>query len=257
MLNTILGSKGSTSQTFVEGFRVSVTKVVAGPCVVTQIKNMDRDGYWSVQLGFGTRTIKNVSKPVQGHLKGALKEEKRAPRFLREVRLSEEPTFKVGDTVKLSDIFRVGDVVTVTGTSKGKGFASGIKLHGFHGGPKTHGQSDRHRAPGSVGQTTTPGRVYRGKRMAARMGANTVTVSNLHVISIDAEKNEMQISGQLPGNTDGLLTIKKVKSGSLHDLATETVAQVVEGEAPAEGEGEEAKSEAPVAEEKKEETPNA
>ncbi len=258
MMNTILGSKKETNQTFVEGFRVSVTKVVAGPCVVTQIKNMDRDGYWSVQIGFGSRTLKNITKPVLGHLKGALKEEKRAPRFLREVRFSEEPSLKVGDVVALSDIFKLGDVVTVTGTSKGKGFASGIKLHHFRGGPKTHGQSDRERAPGSVGQTTTPGRIYKGKRMAARMGSNTVTVSNLHVVSIDAEKNEMLISGQLPGNVDGLLVIKKIKSGSLSDLATETVAQIVEGEAPAgeEGKAEEGASE-PKVEEKKEETPNA
>ncbi len=253
MINTILGSKRENNQTFLDGFRVSVTKVVAGPCVVTQVKNMDRDGYWSVQLGFGSRRIKNITKSVQGHLKGALKEEKRAPRFLREVRFTEEPTLKVGDVVTLSDVFKVGDVVTVTGTSKGKGFASGIKLHGFRGGPRTHGQSDRERAPGSLGQTTTPGRVYKGKRMAARMGSDTVTVSNLHVVSIDTEKNEMQISGQLPGNVDSLLVIKKIKSGSLSDLATETVAQVVEGEPEAvEGENKEAAAEAPQ-EEKKEE----
>lgn len=256
MINTILGTKLATSQTFLEGFRIPVTKVLAGPCVVTQIKRMESDGYWSVQLGFSTKRAKSTSKPLQGHLKENKKEEK-FPRHLREVRLDSEPEFKVGDIVTLSDIFKPGDVVSASGVSKGKGFASGIKLHGFHGGPKTHGQSDRERAPGSVGQTTTPGRIYKGKRMAARMGTNTTTVINLHVVSTNPEKNEMEISGQIPGNAGSLVVIRKIKSGSLKELEKETVAQVVEGEAPA---GEEVKAEgteAPKEEIKKEETANA
>lgn len=239
MINTILGSKGNSSQTFVEGFKVPVTKVTAGPCVVTHIKNEEKDGYWAIQLGFSSRTLKNTSKPLQGHLKATTKDNK-APRFLREVKVNKEPEQKVGDEIKVADIFKAGDVISVSGISKGKGFAGVVKKHGFRGGPRTHGQSDRERAPGSVGQTTTPGRVYRGKRMAGRMGGEMVTVKNLHVISVNPETNEMEISGQIPGTPGNLITINKIKSGSLKELEHTVVAQVVEGEggeeAPAEGE---------------------
>lgn len=233
MINTILGSKGVNSQTFVEGFRIPVTKVMAGPCVVTQIKKMDKDGYWAVQLGFSSKKAKNTSKPLQGHLKETAKD-KKFSRYLQEVKLDKEPEFKVGDVVTVSDIFKRGDVVAVSGTSKGKGFAGVVKRHHFRGGPRTHGQSDRERAPGSIGQTTTPGRVYRGKRMAGRMGGERVTVKNLHIISVNGESGEIEISGQVPGIIGGFLSIRKIKSGSLKDLEKETVAQVVEGEAPAE-----------------------
>jgi large subunit ribosomal protein L3 len=227
-MNTILASKGSNSQTFVEGFKIAVTKVTAGPCVVTAIKNQDKDGYWAVQLGFAVRAAKNTSKPLQGHLKATLKD-KEYPRFLREVKFEKEPEFKVGDVINVSDIFNAGDIVSVTGITNGKGFAGVVKKHGFRGGPRTHGQSDRERAPGSIGQTTTPGRVYRGKRMAGRMGSETVTIKNLHIISINAETNEVEISGQVPGTTGTLLTINKLKSGSLKDLEREVVAQIAEG----------------------------
>ncbi|HKC04785.1 MAG TPA: 50S ribosomal protein L3 [Patescibacteria group bacterium] len=251
MINTILASKGNSSQTFIEGFRIPVTTAIAGPCVVTQIKHMDRDGYWAVQLGFGTRRTKVTSKPLQGHLKTTSKENA-FPRNLKEVRLENEPEFKVGDIVKASDIFKPGDVISVTGISKGKGFASGIKKYGFRGGPRTHGQSDRERAPGSIGQTTTPGRVYKGKKMAGRMGGEQVTVVNLHIISVNAETGTVEISGQVPGTPGSLISIKKIKSGSLKELEHETVAQVVEGEAPAEGENKEgAPAEASKAEETK------
>lgn len=239
MINTILGSKGVCSQTFVQGLRVPVTKVTAGPCVVTQIKKMDKDGYWAIQLGFSTRRAKNTSKSLQGHLKtnkqinkSTNKEE--YPRFLKEVRLKKEPEFSVGDVINASEIFNRGDVIAVTGISKGKGFAGVVKKWGFHGGPRTHGQSDRERAPGSIGQTTTPGRVYKGKKMAGRMGGGQVTIKNLHVISVDEETGEIEISGQIPGTTGSLVIINKIKAGSLKDLEKEVVAQVVEGEAPAE-----------------------
>ena len=228
MINTILGSKGVSSQTFVEGFRIPVTKVIAGPCVVTQVKKLSSDGYWAIQLGFSSKRAKNTSKPLQGHLKETSKENK-FPRFLREIKADNEPESKVGDVVKVSDIFKVGDIVAVTGISKGKGFAGVVKRHHFRGGPRTHGQSDRERAPGSVGQTTTPGRVYRGKRMAGRMGGEQVTVKNLHIISINPEGSEIEISGQVPGNPGSLVSIRKIKSGSLKELERETVAQVVEG----------------------------
>lgn len=256
MINTILGSKGVNSQTFIEGFRIPVTKVTAGPCVVTQIKNKEKDGYWAIQLGFGTKRSKNTSQPLQGHLKNSSKEEKPTtyPRFLREIRVDKEPEFKVGDIVNVADIFKAGDVVSVSGISKGKGYAGVVKKHGFRGGPRTHGQSDRERAPGSIGQTTTPGRVYKGKRMAGRMGADEVTVMNLHIISVNKETNEVEVSGQIPGRPGTLITIHKIKSGSLKELEHEVVAQVTEGEAPAEEEGKEEKSEESKPEVKAEET---
>lgn len=244
MLNTILGTKKEMSQTFVQGYRVPVTKVLAGPCVVTQIKKMDKDGYWAVQIGFGSRRIKNTTKALQGHLKGAIKENK-APRFLAEVRMTEEPKLNVGEEIKISDVFRAGDVVSVVGISKGKGFAGAVKRHHFSGGPRTHGQSDRERAPGSIGQGTTPGRVYKGKRMAGRMGSDQVTVKNLHIISINPEMNELLVSGAIPGTKGSLVTIERLSSGSLADLEHETVTQtVVEGEpiAGAEGNGEQAEA---------------
>jgi len=266
MINTILGSKGVNSQTFVEGFRVPVTKVTAGPCVVTQIKKMDRDGYWAIQLGFSSKRAKNTSKPLQGHLNKSKNSELKTnnfPRYLREVRVDKEPEFKIGDEIEVSDIFSPGDVVAVTGVSKGKGFAGVVKRHHFRGGPRTHGQSDRERAPGSIGQTTTPGRVYKGKRMAGRMGGEQVTVKNLHIISVNPEGGVVEVSGQIPGNPGSLVSIKKIKSGSLKELEHEVVAQMVEGEAPAEGteagkpEGQTAPAVAPVTtsavEQKKEE----
>ncbi len=233
MINTILGSKGTNSQTFIEGFKVPVTKVMVGPCVVTHIKSMDRDGYWAIQLGFSTKKAKNTSKPLQGHLKETSKDNK-FPKNLREIRVDKEPSVKVGDEVKVADVLKRGDVIAVTGISKGKGFAGVVKRHGFRGGPRTHGQSDRERAPGSIGQTTTPGRVYKGKRMAGRMGGARVTVKNLHIISVNPETNEVEISGQIPGTPGSLVLINKIKSGSLKELEHEVVAQVVEGEAPAE-----------------------
>jgi large subunit ribosomal protein L3 len=260
MINTILGSKGKNSQTFVEGFRIPVTKVTAGPCVVTQIKRQERDGYWAIQLGFSTRKAKSTPKPLQGHfqksqisnLKSQIKTQN-FPRYIREVRLESEPEMKVGDEITASDIFKAGDIVAVTGVSKGKGFAGVVKRHHFKGGPRTHGQSDRERAPGSVGQTTTPGRVYKGKKMAGRMGGERVTIKNLHVINVNPESGELEISGQLPGTAGSLVSIKKIKSGSLKELEHEVVAQVVEGEAPA---GEvPAEGQVPVAEAPKAEVP--
>lgn len=228
MIKTILGSKGINSQTFVEGFRIPVTKVTAGPCVVTQIKHMDTDGYWAVQLGFSSKKAKGTSKPLQGHLKETSKDQK-YPKFLQEVRFEKDPELKVGDIIKVSEIFNRGDVISVSGISKGKGFAGVVKRYHFRGGPRTHGQSDRERAPGSIGQTTTPGRVYKGKRMAGRMGGEKVTIKNLHIISINDENAEIEISGQIPGTVGTLITITKLRAGSLKDLEKETVAQVVEG----------------------------
>lgn len=233
------------SQTFVEGTRVPITWIKTGPCIVTQVKSDAKDGYWAVQLGFSERRIKNVTKPMQGHLKGATKD-KKAPRFLREVRLEGESGLKVGDAVNLTDIFKKGDVISVSGTSKGKGFAGAIKRHGFSGGPKTHGQSDRHRAPGSIGQGTTPGRVLKGKKMAGRMGSDRVTVKNLIVVDVNPEKDLLAVSGPVPGVVGGLLEIKKLKSGSLEELVEEAPKVVEQVEEPEEGKEQEEKKSEPT-----------
>lgn len=205
----MLGTKINMSQTFVGTTRVPVTVVKTGPCVVTQIKTEEKDGYSAIQIGFATRPTKNISNALKGHLKTA-KDSKTAVRFLGEVEFLEGNELKVGDKIELTDVFSVGDTVAVTGTSKGKGFAGVMKRWHFHGGPKTHGQSDRHRAPGSIGQGTTPGRVFKGKHMAGRMGSDTVTVKNLKIVNIDSEKNELQVSGPVPGRPGGLLIIKRI-----------------------------------------------
>lgn len=208
MMTMMLGKKGRMTATFVDGVRVPVTAVTLGPCVVTQVKNKTKDGYWAVQLGFGEKRLKNTSKPLQGHLK-QVSTKTHAPRFLREVRITEEPTVKVGDKLLAHEVFQVGDKVTVMGISKGKGFAGVVKRWHFAGGSKTHGQSDRQRAPGSIGQGTSPGRVYKGKHMAGRMGSDTKTVKNLKVMSIDQEKNIALISGAIPGPIGSLVVINK------------------------------------------------
>ena len=194
---------------FKDGQGIVVTKILAGPCKVIQIKKKDKDGYWAVQVGYGKRRVKNISKPLAGHM-GKIISQKTGPRYLREVRLADEPKeIKIGDEIKVSDIFSPGDTVTVTGTSKGKGFAGVVKRWGFAGGPRTHGQSDRLRAPGSIGQGTTPGRVRKGKKMAGRMGNQQVTISNLKVIDVNPDTNELIISGLVPGPRGALLIVKK------------------------------------------------
>lgn len=211
MIDTILGSKVKMTQAFVDNSRVPVTIVSVSPNIVTQVLTQDKNGYWAVQLGFGKKKIKNTTKSLQGHLKKvASSKENTLPRHLREIRFSEEPELKVGDSVKVSDIFSVGDTIAVTGISKGKGFAGGIKRWGFAGGPRTHGQSDRHRAPGSIGQGTDPGRVWKGKKMAGRMGGDTVTLKNLKVVAVDLEKNELHLSGPVPGAPKTLLVIRRI-----------------------------------------------
>lgn len=229
-MNTLIGQKEKMSHAYIEGQRVPVTFVKTGPCIVTQIKNMDKDGYWGIQLGFGDKKLKNTTKGQKGHLRGVTKDEK-APRFLREVRFEAEPKMKVGDVITATDIFKKGDVISISGISKGKGFAGVVKRHHFAGGPKTHGQSDRHRAPGSIGQGTTPGRVLKGKRMGGRMGNEQITVKNLIVVDINPNENLLAISGAVPGKSGGLVTLTKLHSGKLDELVQEApVAQIAEGE---------------------------
>lgn len=188
------------------GRRLPVTILEAGPCPVVQIKDMDHDGYTSIQLGFGTR--KHPKNPQVGHAKKARLD--KTPRFLREFRVDAAPAIVAGTVVTVDQVFAAGDEISVTGVSKGKGFAGVVKRHHFRGGPATHGQSDRERAPGSIGGTTTPGRVYKGKRMAGRMGNDTVTVKGLKVMAVDAEKNLLTISGLVPGATNGLIIINRL-----------------------------------------------
>lgn len=205
-LNSILGIKIEQTATFDEkGKRIPVTKVMAGPCVICHIRRDQVNNYQSVQLGFGTD--KKANKAILGHIRGAGL--KTAPHFFREFKVLSEEALEKGKEIKVGDVFQAGDVVKVSGTSKGKGFAGVVKRHGFHGGPKTHGQSDRHRSPGSIGSTTTPGRVYKGKKMAGRMGGKTVTVKNLQIVAVDNDHNVLMIKGLVPGSTGGLLTITK------------------------------------------------
>lgn len=247
-MKTLFGTKGKMGQTFIEGFRIPVTKVKLGPCVVTQVKTMEKDGYNALQLGFGNKKVKNTTKQLQGHLKNS----KINPRYIKEIRLDKETDLKVGDVVTLDKVFRKGDVISVSAINKGKGFAGGVRRYNFRGGPKTHGQSDRHRAPGSVGQTTTPGRVYRGKRMAGRMGGEQVTIKNIHVVSVDKENNEILVSSPIPGRTGIFVSVTKIKAGSLKDLEHEVTETVVEGEPVEENKPETAQEAATKLEEVKE-----
>ncbi|KKS96011.1 MAG: 50S ribosomal protein L3, large subunit ribosomal protein L3 [Candidatus Gottesmanbacteria bacterium GW2011_GWA2_43_14] len=211
MFKAILGSKINQSQLFdKEGNRLAVTHITAGPCQVVSVKTEETDGYRAVVIGFGTKRIKLLTKAQMGNFKKAGLD-KIPPRFLTEIETGRELTgeAKPGQSYNVADVFKEGDTVQVTGTSKGKGFAGVVKRHGFAGGPRTHGQSDRERAPGSIGQTTTPGRVYKGKRMAGRMGTDRVTIKNLKVVKIDAEKNILTVGGLVPGGRNSLLLIRK------------------------------------------------
>ncbi len=203
-ISGILGKKLGMGQVFSEdGQVIPVTAIQAGPCVVTQVKTKENDGYNAVQLGFGE--AKHLNKPMKGHLKnlGAFK-------YLREVRVEDTSDIKPGSVVDVG-IFQPGELVKVTGTSKGKGFAGVVKRHGFAGGPKSHGQSDRHRAPGSIGAGTDPGRVIKGLRMAGHMGNRRVTVRNLEVVKVDPEANLLLVKGAVPGARNALLLIQKAK----------------------------------------------
>jgi len=206
MINALLVRKLKQTQAFSEaGVRMPVTIFEANPCWITAIT--DHGIRKNVELGYGTK--KQCTKRELGHLKKAGLEEKKL-RFLRSMRVTElSETEKIGSEVLASQVFTVGDKVSVTGVSKGKGFAGVVKRHGFSGGPRSHGQSDRERAPGSIGQTTTPGRVYKGKRMAGRMGSDTVTVRGLSVVSIDTENKRLIVKGVVPGGVNGLCIVKK------------------------------------------------
>jgi large subunit ribosomal protein L3 len=207
MVHGLIGRKLGMTQIFDDsGLARPVTVIEAGPCVVTQIRSEDKDGYAAVQLGFGIS--KNLNKPQQGHVKPSGHQVK----TLREFKADDYSEIEVGQVFK-ADTFSAGDVVDVVGTSKGRGFQGGMKRHGFSGGPKTHGQSDRARAPGSIGSSATPGRVFKGLKMAGHMGHERVTVQNLKVLRVDAERNLLLVEGSVPGPNTGTLLIKRAVKG--------------------------------------------
>lgn len=202
MIQGIIGRKLGMTQVFRDnGKAEAVTAVIAGPCTVIQVKTEAKEGYNAAQLGFGE--AKKLKSPQRGHLK-----ELGNFRYLREFRLADTKDVKVGDKIDVS-LFKPGDLVDISGVSKGKGFAGVVKRYGFAGGPKTHGQSDRHRAPGSIGAGTSPGRVFKGTRMPGRMGNTRVTVRKLEIIQADATRNLLLVKGAVPGARNGLLLIGK------------------------------------------------
>lgn len=205
MIQALIGQKLDQTQKFLEnGQRIPVTEVLVNDNIVVQVKAEETDRYTAVQVGFGSK--KNATKAVLGHVKKAKLE--KAPAVIKEVALQKGAELpEVGTNIAVETVFKPGDIISVTGTSKGKGFAGAVKRHGFGGGPKTHGQSDRHRAPGSIGQGTTPGRVYKGKRMAGHMGAETVTVQNLLVVDVDAKNKKIYVKGLVPGNKKGTILL--------------------------------------------------
>src|SRR3989344_3713558 len=209
MVKTFFATKLTSSQSFDEaGKRLTVTRLKAVPLTVTQVKSLEPDGYEAVMLAWGSNSFKPIKPPQAKKLKAA--NLITPPLWFREVRVDQASELKVGDQIKLNDVLAVGDWVKVSGTVKGRGFAGVVKRHGFHGGAKTRGQSDRHRAPGSIGMRTTPGRVWKGKRMAGRYGGHTITVKNLKVLAIEPEKNLLTITGTVPGAINSLVTITKL-----------------------------------------------
>jgi large subunit ribosomal protein L3 len=208
----IIGKKVGMTQIFDEnGQVVPVTVIQAGPCYVTQIRTEDKDGYIAVQLGFDELPPKRngstrLNQPKQGHLK---RNGLSLPdlRVLREFRVKDIDV-EEGQKLTISDVFEKGERVDVVGTSKGRGFAGTVKRHHFNRQPRTHGQSDRERAPGSIGSTTTPGRVLKGTRMAGHMGSQRVTVQNLEVVEVDADQHLLAVRGSVPGAKGGILLIK-------------------------------------------------
>ena len=205
MIEGLLGRKIGMTQVFSPtGQVIPVTVLEVGPCVVTQVRTRDRDGYEAVQVGFGEISPKRLAKPEQGHLKGA----GRLVRHLREFGADNVEEHTVGDVLD-ADVFTAGQIVDVTGTSKGRGFQGVMKRHGFRGGPRTHGQSDRQRAPGSIGAGTTPGHIFKGTRMAGRMGNRRVTVQNLQVVEVLPDRHLVLVRGSVPGAKNGLVMIRR------------------------------------------------
>jgi large subunit ribosomal protein L3 len=198
----LIGRKVGMTQVFEpDGTMVAVSVLAVAPNTVTRLRTADRDGYTAVQLG--TDVVARLTRPEAGQLGDLPK-----VATIREFRVDDIDTYTVGQTVSIDDLFQAGDLVDVTGLSKGKGFAGHIKRHNFHRGPKTHG-SDHHRAPGSIGPGTTPGRVYKGMKMAGHMGDERVTVKKVRIVRTDPERNLILVNGSLPGSRNAVITVKK------------------------------------------------
>ena len=210
----IIGKKVGMTQIFDEqGKVIPVTVIEAGPCYVTQVRSDERDGYKAVQLGFGEGKPARLTKGQLGHLQ---KNNLPALRYLREFRVWGEDAVDVAEGAEIKvDVFATGELVDVTGTSKGRGFAGTIKRHHFNRQPKTHGQSDRERAPGSIGMCATPGRTLKGTRMGGRMGNDRITIQNLEVAVVDPEKNLLAVKGSIPGAKGGIVIIRPARKS--HD----------------------------------------
>lgn len=204
MGKAILGRKLGMTQVWSDDDKlIPVTVIEAGPCVVSQVRTIERDGYRAIQLAYGDIKESKVNKPMKGHFDKARVEPKR---YVREVPVDEGEEYKLGQEVTVA-IFEPGAEVHVTGTSKGKGFQGVMKRHNYRGGPGGHG-SHFHREPGSIGQASTPSRVFKGLKLPGRMGGDTVTARNLEVVRVDAEQNLLLVKGAVPGGKDGLLTIR-------------------------------------------------
>jgi large subunit ribosomal protein L3 len=208
-MDAIIGKKLGMTRVFDDtGVAVAVTVIEAGPCVVTQVKHEETDGYGAVQLGFGKARRKSLTKPLAGHFEKAgvspLKK-------LREFRVSDPSGFEVGQEIKV-DVFEPGELVDVTGWSKGRGFQGVIKRHGQSGGRETHG-SRSHRVPGSIGQSASPAKVWKGRKLPGRMGGGRVTVRRIAVVDVDSEKNLLLVRGAVPGASNGLVLVRKAHAG--------------------------------------------
>lgn len=204
MKKGLIGKKLGMTQVFSDEGAIPVTVIEAGPCVVIQKKSAGKDGYEAIQVGFGRKRPKNVTKPLQGHYKKA---DKGLFRFLKELRVESSDEYEIGAELT-ADIFEVGDFVDVTGTSKGRGYAGVVKRHGFRGGRATHG-SMFHRAPGSIGASADPSRVLKGRKLPGHMGDQRVTVQNLTVLGIRPEMNIILVKGAVPGTNNGIVLIRE------------------------------------------------
>ncbi len=206
MCKGLIGKKlGMTGYYSTEGSYIPVTVIRIGPCVVTQIKRFDSDGYDAIQLGFGEKKISQVNRPMMGHFN---KSGKGAFQFLKEFAVDEPDNYKPGQSIG-SEIFQIGDMVNVTGTTKGRGFSGVIKRHGFHGGRETHG-SKNHRRPGSIGCSAWPAKVIKGKKMPGHYGSERKTIKNIEIMDIRIDENIMMLKGATPGPGSGLVIIQKI-----------------------------------------------
>jgi large subunit ribosomal protein L3 len=207
----IIGRKLGMTQIFDESARaIPVTAIEAGPCRIAQVRTPERDGYSAIQLAFGEVKDSKLTKPELGHLKS---NKLAAARYLVELRVADASRFEVGQEIK-ADVFEAGEKADVVGTSKGKGFAGVMKRHGFHGKPASHGTERKHRSPGSIGAGTTPHHVFKGQKMAGRMGHDRVTVLNLEVVRADPERNLILVKGAVPGPNGGLVIVRSAVRGA-------------------------------------------